>query len=83
MYVYACMHAFVHVCVCVCVHTCVLYVPFSVMWKCMHACVLVLVWPMARMHEGRRPEGAPNRYVVEDHVLCMASHDSVVLCVNT
>ena len=38
---------------------------------------------MERMHEGRRPEGASNRYVVEDHVQCMASHDSVVLCVNT
>ena len=34
------------------------------------------------MREGRRPEGASNRYVVEDHVPCMASHDSVVLCVK-
>ena len=38
---------------------------------------------MAQTHEGRRPEGASNRYVVEDHVLCTASHESVVLCVNT
>ena len=33
---------------------------------------------MAGIHEGRRPEGASNRRVVEDHIPCMASHSSVV-----
>ena len=37
---------------------------------------------MAGIHEGRRPEGASNRRVVEDHIPCMASHNSVVLLID-
>ena len=77
---YTCMHACMHSCMCVCAYMCVVRPVKCHVEMYAHVC-LFLCRPGPR-HECMRVEGLKEQTtdnVVEDHVPCTASHDSVAL----
>ena len=77
----ACMHS----CMSVCAYMCCLSRSVSCGNACTHVCLFLCrhgPWQERMRVEGPKEHLINMGGVVEDHILCMASHDCVVVCAN-